>query len=159
MKAATVKELKIELEKQSPKELVDLCLRLSKFKKENKEYLTYLLYEAADEESFIRSVKVEIEEQLSQINTRSYYIINKSIRKILRNIKKHIRYSKKKETQVELLLFFCGELQKQSYFSRKNRTQQKLLEREQATIRKTVAGLHEDLQHDYNMELEAMIKN
>ena len=60
MKAATVKQIKEELNERSPKELVDLCLRLSKFKKENKELLTYLLYEASDEDNFIRELKIEI---------------------------------------------------------------------------------------------------
>ena len=43
MKAVSVKELSQELLNRSPKELRDLCLRLSRFKKENKELLTYLL--------------------------------------------------------------------------------------------------------------------
>ena len=107
MKAATVKELKTELTHQSQAELVELCLQLSKFKKENKELLTYLLYEAENEEGFIESVKNEIDEQFELINTSSYFYIKKSVRKILRIVKKYIRYSKQKETEVELLLHFC----------------------------------------------------
>ena len=42
MKAATVKEIKTELENLSPAALLPLTLRLAKFKKENKELLTYL---------------------------------------------------------------------------------------------------------------------
>ncbi len=104
MKAATVSELKKELQTRSEKELMALCLRLSKFKKENKELLTYLLYESADEMGYIRTVQLEIDEQFSEINTKTYYFIKKSVRKILRNIKKYIRYSGKKQTEVELLL-------------------------------------------------------
>ena len=63
MKAATVKQIKDELSERSPKELLEYCLRLSKFKKENKELLTYLLFEASDEESFIHSIKNEMDEQ------------------------------------------------------------------------------------------------
>lgn len=62
MKAATVKQLKDELEMRSPVELMQLTLRLSKFKKENKELLTYLLFEAADEEEYIKEIKVEVDE-------------------------------------------------------------------------------------------------
>ena len=61
MKAATVKELKEELSKCSQKELIAICLRLSKFKKENKELLTYLLYESKDETIYIENVKNEID--------------------------------------------------------------------------------------------------
>jgi len=94
MKAASVKELKQALETRSPKELKAICLTLAKFKKENKELLTYLLFEAADEEAYIKSVKAEIDRQFEAINTRSYYFIKKGVRKILREVKKYIRYSK-----------------------------------------------------------------
>ncbi|HBS11973.1 MAG TPA: hypothetical protein DEO36_05420, partial [Flavobacteriaceae bacterium] len=107
MKTATVSQLKNELKYQSQEELLELCLQLSKFKKENKELLTYLLFEADDEDAFIQGVKEETSELFGQINTSSYFYIKKSVRKILRIIKKYIRYSKKKETEVELLLHFC----------------------------------------------------
>ena len=41
MKPATVHQLKRELQTRTPDELLQLCLRLAKFKKENKELLTY----------------------------------------------------------------------------------------------------------------------
>ena len=96
MKAATVKAIKEELNMRSREELVELCLSLSKFKKENKELLTYLLYEVSDELSFINSIKEEIDLAFREVNRTSYYYLKKSIRKILRNTKKNIRYSKKK---------------------------------------------------------------
>ena len=55
MKTASVKELKSELEARTSKELIELCLSLSKFKKENKELLTYLLYESENEDAFIKN--------------------------------------------------------------------------------------------------------
>ena len=87
MKTATVKELKTELTDRSHQELIELCLRLSRFKKENKELLTYLLFESTNEEDYIISIKREIDEQFETINTASYYYIKKSIQKILRTIK------------------------------------------------------------------------
>ena len=80
---------------------------MSRFKKENKELLTYILFESADEQSYIVSVKRGIDEEFEQINRSSTYFIKKSIRKILRNTRKYIRYSGKKETEVELLIYFC----------------------------------------------------
>ena len=55
MKTASVKEIKDELKFKTSDELRELCLQLSRFKKENKELLTYLLFEAQDEEAFIAS--------------------------------------------------------------------------------------------------------
>ena len=156
MKAVSVVTIKKELKHRSSEELMELCLRLSKFKKENKELLTYLLFESHDESGYIETVKVEIEQQFEEINTTSYFYIKKSVRKILRNVKKYARYSLKKETEVELLLHFCSVLKdfKPSIF--KNVTLVNIYERQILLIKKIVATLHEDLQYDYNLELEKL---
>lgn len=156
MKSATVSELKKELTTRSEKELIALCLRLAIFKKENKELLTYLLYEASDEASYIASVKTEMDEQFEQINTRSYYIIKKMVRKILRNTKKYIRYSKTKETQVELLIYFCSKLKAMHPSITKNVQLVNLYKREIEAIKKAIGTLHEDLQQDYSYEVNAL---
>jgi len=107
MKSATIKQLKMELQDRSPKEIMDLCLRLSRFKKENKELLTYLLFESSDEQMYIESVKEEIDERFELVNKKSPYFIKKSIRTILNHTNKYIRYSQNKETEIELLIYFC----------------------------------------------------
>ena len=156
MKAVTVKKLKDELAHQSNSDLINLCLQLSKFKKENKELLTYLLFESHNEEGYIESVKEQIDELFEQINIKSYFYIRKSVRKILTLTKKYIRYSKKKETEVELLLHFCFKLQN---FKPSINTSPRLLatlERQTILIKKAIATLHEDLQYDYQLELEKL---
>ena len=84
MKAVSVVKIRKELHHRSHDELMELCLRLAKFKKENKELLTYLLFEADNEEQYIQTVIEDLNEQFETINTNSYYYIIKSIRKILR---------------------------------------------------------------------------
>jgi hypothetical protein len=158
MKTATVRELKEELGHRSTSELLELCLRLSKFKKENKELLTYLLYESSNESGYIESVKDEISDLFGQINNRNYYFIKKSVRKILRLVKKYIRYSKQKETEVELLIHFCEEMKKIQPSFLKNVTLENMFNRQIALIRKTILMLHEDLQYDYEMELEELVQ-
>ncbi len=154
MKTATVRELKNELQYRSQIELVELCLRLSKFKKENKELLTYLLFEQSNEDAFILGVKQEIESDFKLINRNSYFYIKKSVRKILRNTKKYIRYSKKKETEVELLLYFCWELKELQPNYKNNTSLLNIFNRQVLSIEKAIATLHEDLQYDYGLELD-----
>jgi hypothetical protein len=154
MKAVTVKQLKTELQHRSEKDLIDICLTLAKFKKETKELLTYLLFEAEDETGYINSVKEEIDIQFNLINTKSVYYIKKSIRKILRMIKKYIRYSKNKETEIELLLYFCMKMRDFTPAILQNRVLRNIYERELQAIRKKITVLHEDLQFDYHRELE-----
>lgn len=154
MKAVSVVTIRKELKHKTNEELAELCLRLSRFKKENKELLTYLLFEADSEAGYIETVKAEIDEQFELINTDSFFYIKKSVRKILRNTKKYIRYSLNKETEVELLLYFCKKLKTMSPSISRNTTLTNLYDRNIEAITKKILALHEDLQYDYNVELE-----
>lgn len=156
MKPATVPQIKKELAHLSKIELIELCLRLSKFKKENKELLTYLIFET-NEVDYIESIKEEIDEQFKQINTSSYYFIKKSVRKILRLTKKHIRYTQNKETEVELLLYFCEQLKNMQPSMTKNVSLQNIFDRQIILINKALLKLHEDLQYDYRLVLEKLL--
>ncbi|MGE0089123.1 MAG: hypothetical protein AB7S50_06565 [Bacteroidales bacterium] len=157
MKALSVKDLKEELKHHSPKELLDLCLRLAVFKKENKEYLTYLLFESENESSFVESVKLEIDEQFLLINKKSYYLMKKSIRKILTHVKKQIRYSKNKQTEIELMLYFLTKLKKFTPSIRRSPRLTNLFDVQVELIRKKLPSLHEDLQHDVGLELNELL--
>ena len=158
MKTVTVRELNQELTYRTPKELRDLCLRLSRFKKENKELLTYLLFESSDELSYIQGVKKEMDEEFEQINRTTFYYIRKSVRKILKNTRKYIRYSQKKQTEVELLLYFCTKLRTLSPSIKRNTALTNLYNRQIDTIIKKISVLHEDLQYDYGLELSELNK-
>lgn len=156
MKAVSVSNIKKELQHLSSDELTELCLRLSKFKKENKELLTYLLFESHDEVGYIETVKAEVDAQFETINTNSYFYIKKSVRKILRLIKKFARYSLKKETEVELLLYFCHKLKTFEPSIAHNVTLTNIYLRQLALIKKIVATLHEDLQYDFQVKIDAL---
>lgn len=52
MKAASLNELKNELNTLPPLQLLDICLHLAKYKKDNKELITYLLFEAQNEAAY-----------------------------------------------------------------------------------------------------------
>src|SRR5258706_15391180 len=107
MKAASATELKEELKTLKPAQLMELCLRLARFKKENKELLTYLLFEAHDEQEYINSIKKEIDELFETINLSHLYFAKKTLRKIVRVINKYCRYSSNKQTETDLRIYFC----------------------------------------------------
>lgn len=154
MKTASVIQLKKELQYLTRDELLELCLRLAKFKKENKELLSYLLFESQDESGYVESVKLKIDIQLEAINTKNYYWMRKSIRKILKELKKFIRYSLKKETELELLLYFCVQLKNLTPSIKSDKTLQNILERQLTLVKKTIESLHEDLQYDFRLQLD-----
>ena len=153
MKAATVKELKTELSNYSQEDLINICLRLSKFKKENKELLTYLLYEADNEHNYIESVKREIDTQFEEVNTKSFYFIKKSVRKILKMAKTYIRYSQNKESEVEILLYFCQKLKEFKPSINRNNVLKNIFLKQIERIEKLIEKLHEDLQYDYEQRI------
>jgi hypothetical protein len=159
MKAVSIKELKDELTNYTPAELRELCLRLARFKKENKELLTYLLFESADEALYIESIKKEVDEEFLLINTKSYYLIKKSIRKILRTVNKYARYSKKKETEVELLIYFCRKVKNFSPSIHRNQGLRNFYNRQTESLIAKIGLLHEDLQFDYGNELKDILLN
>lgn len=153
MKAATISELKQELTNLSQKELVELCLRLGKFKKENKELLSFLLYEAHDEEGYIKNVKKEIEEQFTTINLSHLYFAKKTLRKILRIIGKHVRYTGSRQAEAEWLIHFCKQVNELGIPIEKNQALLNLYNHQIKKIQAAISTLHEDLQHDYSKQL------
>ena len=157
MKPVTIKKIKDELHYKSSLELIELCLKLSKFKNENKELLSYLLFDAEDEVTYIYNVNEYITLLFNDINTKSFFYIRKSVRKILRLTKKYIRYSKKKETEVELLIHFCKELKKISPSISKSPRLLNVYNRQIILIKKAIATLHEDLQYDYQLEFDQLL--
>jgi hypothetical protein len=156
MKAATIHELKLELSNIPAEQLTELCVRLAKFKKENKELLTYLLFEAFDEHAYIENIKSEMLQQFEEINTSNIYFVKKSLRKIIRTLNKYIRYTGSAETEAKLLLFFCATLKDSGIPVERNPVIKNMYSNQLKKITKTIAGMHEDLQYEYARELEQL---
>lgn len=155
MKSASVLELKQELVQLKPKELVEICLRLSKFKKENKELLTYLLFESTDEDAFVKTLKAEITDSFAEINTSHLYFAKKSLRKIVRTINKYSRYSALRESEIELRLHFCDLLNSSGIPFEQNPVILNLYNGQVSKIKNLIDGLHEDLQYEFLKRLRS----
>lgn len=156
MKTASIQELKQELKTIPPAECIDLCLRLARFKKENKELLTYLLFEAHDEAGYIESIKQEMDEQFEAINYNRIFFAKKSLRKIARSIGKYCRYTGSATVQVELLLYFCQKMKASGIPLIQNPVILNLYNSQLTKIIKALSSMHEDLQYDYSRKLSAL---
>ena len=157
MKPASISQLKQEMKNRSSNELLEICLRLARFKKENKELLTYLLFEVQDEQTYVESIKKEIDRQFQEINKSNIYFAKKSIRKIVRTTNKFIRYSSRKQTEVELLMHFCKRLKDSGIPMNKSIALSNIYIRQIQKIKKAISTLHEDLQYDYSEELKPLL--
>ena len=156
MKAATVHELKQELENTSPAKVQELCLRLARFKKENKELLTYLLFEAHDTAAYIESVKSEMDIQFEGVNKTTIYFAKKTLRKIVRTAAKYIRYSGQATVEIEVLIHFCKGMKALNIPIQQTPALLNIYQGQIKKINKAIAALHEDIQYDYRKEIDKL---
>ena len=156
MKAASLNEIKKELIELDSKTVQDLCMRLAKYKKENKELLTYLLFEAHDEAAFVNNVKTEMDELFQGLPSGNVYYIKKSLRKILRIVNKQIKYSGLNQTELELRLYFCGKMKEAHVPLRSSTVLYNLNEGQVKKIKTVLTHLPEDLQYDYHREIVSL---
>lgn len=158
MKAASVNEIKKAIQALDEKEVQDFCLRMAKFKKENKELLTYLLFEAQDETAYVESVKAEMDELFSTVPKSNVYLIKKVLRKILRIVNKQIRYSGISESEVTLRIYFCMKMKKSGVQMQSSTLIFNLYQQQLKKINTALSKLDEDLQFDYARDFEYISK-
>lgn len=156
MKTASIQDIKQELHNLSSKEIAELCLKLARFKKENKELLTYLLFETHDVNGFIAGAKDLIEEQFETINLRQVYFAKKTLRKVLRTIAKFSKYSGLAIVEIELLITFCTKMKTLQLHKPAYPVLQNIYLAQLKKIDKAIATLHEDLQYDFNKQRQLL---
>lgn len=149
-------DIKKELQHLSAQQIADLCLRLARYKKDNKELLAYLLFESNDEQAFIEKVKAEVGFMFSQLPSQSYNAA-KGARKILRLITKYVKFIGSKEAEIELVLNFCTNYME--YIDRRMsyKPLRLILTRQILKVQVAINKLHEDLQYDYAGAYDALL--
>lgn len=156
MQTPALNHIKKTLLALEPNELTAICLRLAKYKKENKELLAYLLFESSNEAQYIEDIRLELDALFDELRFIGVYKFTKQVRKILRYVNKHIKYSGNPATEVELLIYFCQKLY--TAVSGKNSITaiQNLYYRQIDKIEKTLLKLHEDLRFDFQNDIEEL---
>lgn len=159
MNVASLQEVKSELQNLSEKELIELCIHLAKYKKDNKEYLSYLLFQSQNREGYLLQIKAEIDAQFDEINgQKNVYFIKKSLRKILRLLNKYCKYLGDKSYTVDLLLFYCLKMKEYHIPLHNSVALENIFLSQIKKIKTLTATLHEDLQTDYIREMENIIE-
>ncbi|UZO80035.1 hypothetical protein NBT05_13895 [Aquimarina sp. ERC-38] len=156
MNPASAREIRKALQNKSQQELVEACMRLSRFKKENKELLTYFLFESENEDAYVESIKEFIDSEFALLAGKNKYRYLKAVRKILRISKRFIRYSGKKETEASILLHFCNVVNDQNNSLKRNQGLLTVFKKQLEMAEKAIATLHEDLQYDFQSELSSL---
>ena len=153
MKATSLSEIKKELQTLDPASIREMCLRLAKHKKENKELLGYLLFEAPDEQGYINTVKEELGELFKTLPSGNVYFIKKTLRKILRFTNRQIKYSGLRQTELELRICFCSKMKEARIPLHPGTVLFNLYHQQRLKISAALEKLPEDLQFDYQREI------
>jgi len=151
-------EIKKELQNLSQKAIIELCLHLVKYKKDNKEYLNYLLFQAHSKSSYIESIKLEMDENFSDVSLQpNLYFVKKTLRKHLKTLNKYCKYINDKASAAELHIYFCKKLKTSKIPYEHSQLLVNLYEQQLKKIKTLISALHEDLQLDYLNEYQSLL--
>lgn len=152
MKAASLSELKKELAQLEHGELLDVCVRLARFKLESKELLTYLLLKADDEVGYASDLCDALDEQLKTPGK----IHKKTLRKIVRWMDKSLRFSGDKETELQVRIHFCRRIKEKKISFGRCRVSANMYATQLKKIDKVIDKVHPDLQFDFQQQMSGL---
>lgn len=152
MKAASIAELKKGLVRLDQGELLEACLRLARFKKDNKELLTYLLFLSADEAGFANMLCGEIDQQFKLTPNAN----KKTLRKMIRWINKCMRFTKVKDTEIQVRLHFCRKLRSSETPMRNSRVIINMYNMQLKKVRRVIEKMHDDIKNDVEREIRKL---
>jgi hypothetical protein len=158
MKAATLHQIKKELETYAPKKIMELTLRLIKYKTENKELISYLLFDEDDLAGYISDLREDISAMFTDIRYLPSYQVKRVLKKALKFITRYAKYTNTKETEAELLLHFCSLMREQSLQRNSNKVISVIYYKQLEKVEKMLPALHEELQYDYKDKIEVLRK-
>lgn len=156
MKTPALKEIREELENLPATRVMELFLRLIRSRKENKELISYLLFESHNEAGYIESIRHEIDGEFNLLPAATSYLTKKALRKILRTITRYTKQMGSKQAEVELRIYFCRKLKISGIQLKRNTTLENIYEQQIKKIRTLIDLLHEDLGHDYKKMLDEL---
>jgi hypothetical protein len=143
-------DLKKELSELSKPDLIKLCLRVAKLKRENKELLAYLIFDSDDPLFYAQKLKPEIKEVFEQPFQHGYHF-TKSLRKTTRLITKYYRFTSNKQGETELLLYLVDQFHLSWRYEYRYQALGKVifrcLEKAQANLKKIDEDFRADFEH------------
>lgn len=155
MKTYSLSEIKNELVDLSPKQLTEICLKLARMKKDNKDYLAFLLFSASDKGHFVSEVKADIEKEFEAVKQQSVlYYTRKTLRKILRIVNRYCKFVDSKPHVIEMRIHYLQCIKNSEVPYWKSRQLTNLYQAELMKVQSLIETLHEDLRGDYAADME-----
>lgn len=152
MKAASIAEIKKALVRLEHGELLEACLRLARFKQDNKELLTYLLFQSWNEPEYANLLCEQINAQF-ELTPNAH---KKTLRKTIRTMDKCLRFSGNRETEVHVRIHFCRTLRSSRTPFQKSRVMLNMYAGQLKKIQKAIEKFHPDVKYEYQQELKKL---
>ena len=124
-----------------------------KYRKENKELLTYLMFEEQSPEVFLDNYRAEMDLLFADMNTTNLYYIRKSTRRILRFASKYVKFVQAPQLATELLIYFCNGVIEHGIPLGKSTQLMNLYTGQLKKIEDLLSTLHPDLQYDLRRQI------
>ncbi len=140
--------LKKELSGLERSELISICARLARHKKENKELLAYLLLDADDPLHYAEKMKPKLDEPFDE-PYHSAWTFSKRLRKALRLITKYQRFTGSARGEAELLIYFLQKFQGDWRHELKYQAIQNIVYRCLVKLETLIDKVEEDYRSDY----------
>lgn len=158
MVAASIKQLQPQLDDLTNTELAAICIRMAKYKKENKELLTYLLFEASNEAEYVKHITTVVDDLFETINLQQLYFAKKSLRKIIRVANKYINFSEDANTAIVIWMHVYKKIMDTGIDFKQSKVIDNMRVSVEKKINKQIGLLHEDLQYDYRKMWTSLLK-
>jgi hypothetical protein len=158
MNSPKLNDLKKELQHLDVNQLKDVCLRLAKYKVENKELLNYLLFFENSKEDYIENIKKLIVNEFDDLHPSVYYV-KKQLSKLIRIINKHIKFIGEKDKEIDIVLSFCDEFIKHPVVKAGYKALSMILYRQLKRANKLIPKMNDDLAFDYQNMFDDLIVN
>jgi len=155
MEKVSLSDIRKELSFASKEELVSICLRMARLKKENKEHLAYLLF-SKDEAVFIAEINEEITLAMHDLRNINTFQAKKVLQKTLRTITKNKKFCLSKVYEMEVMLHFVREMEQKKVPYSSSSYLFQFYAKQVIKLGKILPGLDEDLQTDYQSEVEEL---
>lgn len=138
------------------KELRLLLMEIIGFSTDNKRFAYFKLHEQQDEQFFMsESKEFLLQEFFKAVNT-NYWTGKKSLQKLRSTLNKLLKFTKRKDFQLELILYFCLQCKEFGYLSYRHPVIENLYTTQLRKAESLINKLHEDLQYDYEHQLEEL---
>ncbi len=155
MEKVSLSDIRKELSFVSREELIGICLRMARLKKENKEHLAYLLF-SKDEAVFIAEINEEITSGMHDLKHINTFQAKKVLQKTLRTITKNKKFCLSKVYEMEVMLHFVREMEQKKVPYSSSAYLFQFYAKQVIKLGKILPGLDEDLQTDYQSEVEEL---